>query len=181
MDVSCVAALAILVLVPYAHAGIVEVPVVEEFNEAMMNSDSDNITGSKILEILAGSDMLNAGFHDADEDLNVSSDKVRGYPDDRGDVTGEIRNGEHQETNLAALMLPWVVVAFVMLIAAIVSSLDRKHGQREDGEEDCEGCAPATRFAPPTPMNDSEEDTGGGVYSINVYNKTEYIPHGYFV
>ena len=59
--------LAVLLLVTLAMAAPVEVPAVEEFHEAMMNSTFN----PKVLDVV--------------DELNVTSDTIMGYPDESRD------------------------------------------------------------------------------------------------
>ena len=183
MDVPGLTALSILFLVPISMSAPIEVPVVQEFNKAMMNSynttDNNNIfTEDK--EVV--------------EALNVTSDTVVGYPKDSKDFFDDISNAQSDGTNLAATMVPFVILLFVIMlgiIAAIcgccfylVKRINKERRKRKcnievrkdvvvvkDKEEDVDTTKSTT---PTSQANDSSED---GVYSINITRKTEYVPH----
>ena len=194
MDVPHVLAFAILMLARLASTAPVEVPVVEEFHKAMTNWDSDNII-----------DILNTEARNVVEELNVTSDTVLGYPDDSRGLFAEIKNGQHNGTNLAAVMggklVPWAIFVFLILLATMVTVsaaccvVGRKILRgctKRKSEKDVLNLRPSsivvtdedneqvdsTHSTPPNQANDSSDDS---VYSINVSRKTEVIPPSYIV
>ena len=100
MDVVRIA-IAILFFAPLALAAPIEVPEVQEFHEAMMNPDNGQ---ERILV----------------DELNVTSDTVKGYLGDTEDFFDEIRNGDdNQGVNFAAVK--YIVLVWVVLIGLIVA------------------------------------------------------------
>ena len=63
--------LAVLLLVTLAMAAPVEVPAVEEFHEAIMNSDTTETSNPRVLDVV--------------DELNVTADTIMGYPDESRD------------------------------------------------------------------------------------------------
>lgn len=183
-----VAAFAILFLAPLAAPAPVEVPVVQQFHEDMINSDN-------------ATEIFNARVLDVVEELNVTSDTVMGYPNDARDFLDEIRNGDDNGANLAATMMPYIILFFIVLFGVIgalctacycgVKKIVKEW--KKSVKKDATDTGPneivvmndnervdATRSTPPSEINDSSEDS---VYTINVYHKTEYIPQdrSYFI
>ena len=109
MDVVGVAAFSLLFLVPISMSAPTEVPVVEEFHKAMMNSynPTDNNVFTEDKEVV--------------EVLNVTSDTVMGYPKDSKDFFNDISNGQGDGTNLAETMVPFVVLLFVNMLGIIAA------------------------------------------------------------
>ena len=168
----------LLILAPLSMSAPTEVPVVEEFHNAMMNSynNSDGM-------------MFNTEDKDVVDALNVTSDTVIGYPQESKDFFEEIGNGKNDGRNLAAVMVPYVIL-FVAVFLAILGPICgcccmlgkriakwwRQRGSNVEVRPDVivvvhdnEPEADATR------PKDNSEDC---VYSINVARNTEYVPYG---
>ena len=181
MDVALVAIL--LILAPLSMSAPTEVPVVEEFHNAMMNSynNSDGM-------------MFNTEDKDVVDALNVTSDTVIGYPQESKDFFDDVGSGENDGRNLAAVMVPYVILFVAVFLAILgpicgcccmlgkrIAKWRRQRGSNVEVRPDVivvvhdnEPEADATR------PKDNPEDC---VYSINVASKTEYVPHGmgYFI
>ena len=166
---------AVLLLVTLAVAAPVEVPAAEEFHEAMMNSDTTETFNPRVLDVV--------------DELKVTSDTVMGYPDESRDFFEEIRNGDNNGVNLAAVMGPYIILfiaVFLVAMAArcmacVIKEWKKKKNTKDvvpnvvpkDDEEDAE----RGNVTQSTPPSDSS------VYSINVCRKVEYIPkdRSYFI
>ena len=171
---------AVLLLVTLAVAAPVEVPAAEEFHEAMMNSDT--------------TETFNPGVLDVVDELNVTSDTIMGYPDESRDFFEEIRNGDNNGVNLAAVVVPYIVLFIAVLLGATaalcmacccvskkIKEWKKKQNTKDvvpnvvpkDNEDDAER-GNVTQSAPPSDSS---------VYSINVCRKVEYVPQdrSYFI
>ena len=151
-----------------------EVPEVKEFHEAITNEDDP--TG-----------VINEGV--SVEELNVTSDTVKGQPED-GDIheIGNAGNAENAEMNLAATSYVYVILllaAGVMILGALCMAAcwkkvrERMARRKKRTVGDCElveisvvdanEAENSAQSPPPHDMDKSE-------YRSTVYQKTEYVP-----
>ena len=161
---------AILLLVPMAVAAPVEVPVAEEFHEAMMSTNNTTET-------------FNPRGLDVVDELDVTGDTIMGYPNESKEFFEEIRNGDDNGVNLAAVMMPYIVLFIALLIGVMAAvcmlccwaakyfkkwkkNTKKDIDDTEPKANDDEGVN-ATQGTLPSDISD---------YSINVYRKVEYVP-----
>ena len=175
-------ALAFLLLVTLAAAAPVEVPAVEEFHDAMMNSYTTETFNPRVFDVI--------------DELNVTSDTVMGHPDESRDFFEEIRNGDNNGVNLAAAVVPYIVVFLgamaALCMACCCVSKKIKEWKKKQNTKDV---VPNNDVVPNVVPKDDEDDAEQGnvtqsrppsdssVYSINVCRKVEHVPQdrSYFI
>ena len=160
------------ILAPPSMSAPTEVPAaVEEFHQAMMNSYNTSANGM----------IFNTEDKDVVDALNVTSDTVIGYPQESKDFFEEIGSGENGGRNLAAVMVPYVIL-FVAVFLAILGPIcgcccmlgKRVAKWRRQRGSNVE-VRPDVIVVPKDKEPEASEDC---VYRVNVAHKTEYVPHG---